>query len=140
FAGLGVIVIQAERASLGRLQKVDDVPILMGAFGQSGTFGRALRWRRLPAPRVRERMRLRGITGLRAGPGFHLQRRLPRRLMHEADLYATVRQRERLRWNVALGQLIARRQDDRVPANAKSARKNDRVAVSVVAARILVHL
>src|SRR4030095_1363374 len=66
FARFGVVVVQAERVRVRRLQEVHDVAILMGAFGYTRAFGRTLSGRRFPAPRVRERARFRGVAGRRA--------------------------------------------------------------------------
>ena len=98
FARLGVVVIQAEGVRVGLLQGIDDVAVadLARALGQAGALGRTLRRRRLPAASCRQRARLRRVAALSPGPGFHDERRLARRLVHEADANPAVRLREDL--------------------------------------------
>jgi len=85
-------------------------------------------------------MRSRRGSRLRARLGFHDERGLARRLMHEADADAAVRLGKHLGRHVAIGELIAGGQHDGIAPDAERPIEHDRVALFVIALWILVRL
>ena len=74
------------------------------------------------------------------GLAFRTSARGARRLIHEADADPAVRIGQHLRRHVALGQLIAGRQDDGRVADRNRAIEHEAVAVAPIALRVLVGL
>src|SRR5215472_13267875 len=103
---LGVVVIQGERVSLGRLQEVDDLAVLVSALRQPLLLGLAGK-RGFPAAPGTGRRWHRCGAGLRVADGPQYERRLAGTRMHEADRDASVRLRENLRRNIQADDLVS---------------------------------
>src|SRR5262249_52803676 len=121
------------------LQEVDDVPILMRALAEPLLF-RGARERRFPAALLGERLRHRRAAHLRAPDRTQYQRRFARASVEEADRETAVVLGQDLRWHRQADHLVAGRQYDLVALDTERPIEDQRLAVQVIALRILVGL